>query len=336
MEPTTAHSIRRQINDLYPLIARQTKSLRTRLNTYRGGETDDESDVDDAVTEDYSQSSNSANVFARQNELCDILTSFHDSMLPADFRTACVENAPEIVHFHDCLVENNLFATLYRLAMRDRHVYKALRRLVPGNTRAIKYYRKQESRAVNALGMLDEYARVGNIDPRTAVPGCARTLREIVHEVYEDHQSRQGQSSIDLRAGEQCAASLIRLVEEVVNRRHRDFLENYNGGAASLRSMPPRNRSIYAFLISDPPTDERFAEWLRDLFVIERLPETPWVELYDRLDTIMNEVRLHTDPDNEPMAVMYTDRIARALAEYNQRFDDPSSSSGQHRMPRPE
>ena len=332
MQPTTSQTIREQIAELYPLIARQTKSLRTRLNTFRGGETDDELDTSDDESDGESPSSSAANLFARQSELCDIITSFHDTMLPDNFRTRYAENTPDILVLENCLVENNLYATLYRLGMRDRHFYRTLQRLVPGNTRAIKYYRKQEWRAVQSLHLLDEYSQAQTLDPRTSVPECARTLREIVHEIYEDLRFRVSRSSIDQRAGEQCAACLVRLVEEVVNRRYRDFFAEYTN---LPRTMPQRNRSIYAYLISEPPMDGRLESWLRDLFVIERLPQTPWVELYDRLDAIMNDIRERTRAD-EPLAVTYADRIGRLLQDYNQNIDDPSSSAGQHRMPRPE
>ena len=332
MQPTNSVTIRDQIDHLYPLIARQTKSLRTRLNTFRGGETDDESDVSEVESDNTSQASTAANVFARQNEMCDILTSFHETMLPEDFRVANVEGVPTSFMFDQCLVPDNLYATLYRLGMRDRYIYRTLQKLVPGNTRATRYYRKQEFRASRALQSLDRFSRDGVLDPRTSIPECARTLREIVHEVYEDLQNRVARSSVDQRAGEQCAASLVRLVEEVVNRRYRDFYEGYSN---LPRGMPRRNRSIYAYLISDRPTDRRLDGWLRDLFVIERLPQTPWIELYDRLDAIMHDIREATS-DDEPEAANYTGRITRLLNEYHLTTNDPSSSASRPRMPRPE
>lgn len=317
--------MRQQIDSLFPLAARQNKSLRTRLNTFRGGETDDEGDSSAEESED------EANLSVRQDELCDIISSFLDNVLPEQFRERYVEDRPAVVNMAECLVENNLHASLYRLAMRDGHVYRSLQRLVPGNTRALRYYRKQEARAMRAMQMLDEYARRGSLDPRSSIPQCARTLRAIVHEIYEDLQRRLAQRSVDRRAGEQSAACLVHVAEEVVQRRYRDFFDQYE---SLPPGMPYRNHSIYAFLISDPPREGRMETWLKDLFVIDRLPQTQWIQLYDRLDAISHDVREATNA-GEPAAVEYTDRITRLLDEYNQTIDDPSSSSTQPRMPRP-
>ena len=325
MELTTGDTIRRQVTGLFPLIARQNNSLRTRLNTFRGGETDDEGDSSEEDSED------EASITTRQSELCDILSSFQDSMLPDQFQQKYADGVPATLSMQSCLVENDLQASLYRLAMRDSHVYRSLQRLVPGNTRAIRYYKKQEARAVRALQLLDEYAQRGSLNPRDSIPQCARMLRAIVHEVYEDLQARRDRGSITQRAAEQSAACLVRTVEEVVGRRRRDFFDQYED---LPQGMPWRNHSIFAYLISDPPHERRMEGWLRDLFVIERLPRTQWVQLYDRLDAIAQEIR-ETVSSNEPAAAEYADRIGRLLLDYNQTIDDPSSSSTQQRMPRP-
>lgn len=334
MQPTTSETIQGQIERLYPLISRQSKSLRMRLNASQANDTDEESDSSDEESDDESQFGSAANIFARQEELCDILTSFHDTMLPQQFYQRYVQGTPAVAYFEDCLVEHDLYASVYRLGMRDRYISRALQKLVPGNVRATRLYLKQERRGINALERLDALARSGELNAEgPTVSECALFLRRIVYEMYEDLQARVAANSVDQRAGEQCATSLIHLLEEVVGRRGRDYYQNSTNVPSTLAA---RDRNIYTCLISDPPPpNESRQSWQADLFIVERLPQTQWIKLYDRLDTIMNDIRESPESD-EAAAKAYNNRIAHLLNEYNQTYDDPSSSSTQVRMPRPE
>ena len=261
----------------------------------------------------------------RRIDLSDILSSFDEDTTPGRFLQEVDSISPAMTSSTNDLVEDNLPATIFRLAMRDDYIYRCLQRLVSSETRAIKYYQTQLSLAEAAL----QKCSTQSSSP-IPVPQCATRLRKIVHDVYEDRPVRHRQSSprthdaIDANLA-QC---LVRLVRKVVNERNSNY-RNTTGTAARQRA-----RNIYAYLISDLPASASGMQgWMKDLFVVERFQEIPnsqWRATSDEWESIKRDIE--TTPGGID-ASEYANRIGEMIRALNN-LSDPSEAAQLLRMPR--
>lgn len=284
---TDRSTIQAQVADILPLISQEIEeSLRNRLNPFRRSRVQDESDDGGQYL--------AIDLDLRRDTLADILTAFDNNELPEDFRQkarrdAIVSDAPA------CFVKNNLQATIYRLAMLDQHVFDALQQILPIESRAAIYLKKQDRIAKQSFHGLHHYSQTGAVTPHTptSVPAFGEVLRRIVHQVYEDWEMRL-RSGLSAAAGQKLAEFLVTLVGEIVARRNLDFFEHIRWHRIVPPNEQARDRNIFRYLISDPPELDSDAEyWMKDLFVIDRfgnIPKSQWSYLLEKWRDIKNNI----------------------------------------------
>lgn len=320
-----------QIAELYPLIERQQASLANGINNL--GDDEPTSDSGDPML----SPDGSDSFFARRDDLCDILSSFDVGLLPDEFRRLAVDNTPAVQSLEDCFVPDNLYATIYRVAIRDEGLYQILQSVVPRERRAIQYHTKLSHRARLAIRQLSEFAQTGDAKGPTSVPQCASALRQIVNQICSDRDARTRTGPLRLEVAQRLAVCLVQLVEDVCERNVDLFVGNrWN------RVPPPgeseRDRNLYASLIGNPPTVATWPRWMNDSFVVDRLrgfPANEWNHLFERLTTIKDHVIDNADENDEPASLAYAEKIDEMLREYALHADEPSSSSAQMRMREP-
>ena len=224
------------------------------------------------------------------------------------------------------LVEDDIYATLYRVAMRERQFNTTLQGLVSSELRATKYYETQWSRVEGAL---HNYS--------ITVSGCATILRNVVDQVYQDRQVRLPQYPQGLRdrLGEILTDFLVRLVRRVVDERGNDYYQNMIGRPPAPPNEPARERNIYAYLISDhPPPNPHMPERLTNLFVIGRfrdLDPSQWRHTRAQWDDIKTDIQGAAAVSNDEQE--FTGKIQEMLLIING-TEDPSEFATLHRMPR--
>lgn len=98
-----------------------------------------------------------------------------------------------------------------------------------------------------------------------------RTLRLLVHEMCGDYNRRTTIRPLDVGAVLVLTETLSDLVKEVC-RYNRDTYEGSSQFRNGNPNVPERERNIYACLIGDPPSNPLFPLWMRDYFIINRLP----------------------------------------------------------------
>ena len=320
-----------QFSELFPFITERQATLPRELNRLGVDvpDPDDELPVPDILN--------------------DILASFYDDMIPSEVNDDFV-NKVSHVSPDDILVEGNLPATIYRLALRDDAFCRRLQQLVPREVRAKQYYETQYLRLQVTLQRLNQYAETGPLAghlPRSPsdldVPDCARLLRSIVHQMCEDHDARSAVVPLDDAAASQLALILVRLIEEVVHY-NKDIYQGAQWNRAQSANEHPRERNLFAYLIGDPPYaysnddplyNARFPSWEIDHFVIDRLqgfPTDQWIHLFEKLTNIKDKIE-EFDTREMPTSLQYAGRIDEMLRAYTATVHEPSSST--YQMPRP-
>lgn len=285
---------------MYPLIPEERlDTLPRELN--RVG-VDDSGDLD-------------ANLDDRKNTICDILAGFYNqtTKTPEELKDEFGEDLSHLPS-SDVLVEGNLQATIYRLAMRDDSFYKRLQEIVPYDTRAKQYYETLYLRAQEAMERLTTYATNGPLSPKDlTVPECARVLRSLVHQMCQNKDARNAVAPLGAVIASRLAVILVRLIDRVI-----DFNQDIYANARWNRTQPanehPRDRNLFAYLIGDPPSAWG-PDWKTDYFVIDRLrrfPVNEWEHLTERLDTIRWQIE-KLDTASLPMASRYARQIDEML-----------------------
>ena len=325
-----------QLGRLYPLIQQHHLSLRQNLNRFRGVDLD--SDLDDpAMQEPFT----TINRETRTDDLCDIISSFDNSVTPSEFKQRFVHDPPPELLPSDngSLVQGSLPATIYHLAWRDETFFRRLQQVVPQDTRAIQYHRTQNDRAQNALQRLAQYSETGQLAPgpqhdrNLGVPACARYLRFIVEEMCEDRNRRHNTAPLGAPVLRRLAEILTRLVGQIVTW-DRDVYDRARWNRIQPQNEHPRDRNLFVYMIGDPPIDPTLPSWMTNHFVIDRLrsfPSSEWSHLLERLTTIKDAIE-EKDMDSLPGSISYVAAIDDMVREYTVTADEPSSSSVQ--MPR--
>jgi len=332
---STQLELNSQLGQLYPIIGDRQASLPRELNRSRSD--DAMSDVDEPATQE-TQSTSSRE--SRIETLCDILSTFDSAVLPSEFRRDSVESPPPEVSSNSILVPGNLAITMYRLAYRDESFYTRLQQVVPRDERAKQYYEKQYTRAREALQHLSQYAQTGPLGQQLPansremdVPECAWRIRSIVDQMCEDRDARTAIAPLGAAVSSRLAVILVRLIAHVITFNS-DIYENASWNRNQPINEHPRDRSLFAYLIGDPPYDPSFPSFMTNFFVIDRLrgfPTSEWRHLLELLTTIKDGIE-EMDGDAMPMSRAFVGRIDDMLRDYTSTADEPSSSSAQ--MPR--
>ena len=256
-----------------------------------------------------------ADLDERKDTVCDILAGFYNrpTKTPEELKDEFVEDVL-LLPSSEILVEGNLHATIYRLALRSDGLYKRLQEIVPHDARAKNYYETLYTRAQEAMERLTTYATNGPRSPRDlTVPECARVLRSLVNQMCQNKDARNAVAPLGAVVGSRLAVILVRLIDRVIDF-NRDIYANARWNRTQAANEHPRDRNLFAYLIGDPPTPW-VPDWKTDFFVIDRLrsfPVNEWEHLTERLDTIRWHIE-RLDTASFPMASQYADQIHEML-----------------------
>ena len=256
-----------------------------------------------------------ADLDARKDTVCDILAGFNNrpTKTPEELKDEFVEDVL-LLPSSEILVEGNLHATIYRLAMRDDGFYTRLQEIVPNDARAKQYYETLYIRAQEALERLTTYATNGSRSPRDlTVPECARVLRSLVNQMCQNKDARNAVAPLGAVVASRLAVILVRLIDRVLDL-NQDIYANARWNRIAPANEHSRDRNLFAYLIGDPPTPWA-PDWKTDYFVIDRLRSFPlneWEHLTERLDTIRWRIE-RLDTTVFPMASRYAQQIDEML-----------------------
>jgi hypothetical protein len=130
-----------------------------------------------------------ASVLSRQETIKDIMSAFNASTLPEEFRTDLAESTNRTRTPEQCVVQGDLEATLFRLAIHDDNVYNSLRKAMPAGACANIYFDKVLKRSRDILSQFDAYRRTGrkpSSTKRFEVRDIAESLRYEVERIHKN------------------------------------------------------------------------------------------------------------------------------------------------------
>jgi hypothetical protein len=191
-------------------------------------------------------------IMSRAYKTRDILSTFHSNprALSNNFRADIFEHIDHARTPAQCLIQLDLEGTIFRLAVNDHAVYKALRKVQPVQARALSFFDKVRQWIKITLSAFFQYAKDGMPSPDLPVK----------HPTVEDLGTRLQQFADIIRDGvrerhphgaDRAAECLIYLLRQVCNY-NRDVFENNTWGRRAPRGENEEDRNLFQSLIGRP------------------------------------------------------------------------------------
>ncbi|KAL4743585.1 hypothetical protein BDV11DRAFT_214168 [Aspergillus similis] len=270
---------------------------------------------------------------SRTQRVRDILSAFSTEILQEDFRVEPVESEsePEDTNYsrmspkkrrtpEQCVVQGDMEATIFRLAVHDDNVFRSLCKAMPPGACAAIYFDKMLERSRSILSEFDRYCRTlgGPYEDgdKSKVLSMAAVVQTIRNNILNIHKN------IHVRAphGLQGAAKALTSILEDISTRNKDALADNQYGCVSL--LPANvnwsaddeddeySRNLYHQLIGSADDDEDESH-----FVLDALADLPGEVLYpfrERLGAVLARVEVNRAPRGFIMRLAGIVRIAEA------------------------
>lgn len=226
---------------------------------------------------------------SRQDKVRDIMSAFSEITLPEEFRRDLAETTTgQRLTPEQCVVQGDLEATLFRLAVHDDNVYTSLRKAMPAGACAGIYFDKVQKRSRDLLAQFDVYRETGRLpvgERPLDVKEVARRLRQNVDRIQANVSVRVPYGSKD------AAQALVTLLQEV-SARNIDAFEGNRWGRVPPPGEDEDDRNLYEQLIGQANE----AEGLFVLDALEELPTSVLQPYLPHLNEILNKVEINRAP----------------------------------------
>lgn len=225
----------------------------------------------------------------RQDIIRDIMSAFNPSILPEDFRTDLTESTSRTRTPEQCVVQGDLEATIFRLAIHDDIVFSSLRKAMPAGACANIYFDKILKRCRDILSQFDTYRRTGRKPSsvkRLDVRDVAESLRQEVQRIHKNLSDREPYGT------EGAAEALLTLLQDV-STRNIDAFEDIRWRRVAPAGEDEDDRNLYEQLIGSTNTTNN------KLFVLEaleRLPHGILGQYQGRLNGILTKIEINRAP----------------------------------------
>lgn len=233
----------------------------------------------------------------RAEKVRDVLSAFSPKVLPEDFRRDLVETTAQSRTPEQCVVQGDLEATIFRLAVHDDSVFTSICKAMPSGACAVIYFDKVQEQLRRLLADFDRYCATGETSVENASPG--RGLFEVEEVVQQLRRSVSLlHTNIVLRApyGSEGAAKALVFILEAVAARNKDALEGNTWGRASFHGEDEDQRNLYHLLIG---SDDMDLESDSELFVLDALSALPPGDLALHLPKLL-EIRSKIEVNRAP------------------------------------
>lgn len=189
----------------------------------------------------------------RSQRVRDVMSAFEAHTLPEDFRTDLSDTdqrrTPE-----QCVVQGDLQATMFRLAVHNDPVYSSLCKAMPPGATAAIYFDKTLEQARRLLSDFDRYALTGQTPADGSPIDIAHvldTLRLTVDRIHTNILARAPHGT------ESATKALVTLLEDI-SARNKDPLDGNRLGIASFDGEDEDQRNLYHQLIGKEDESESF------------------------------------------------------------------------------
>ncbi|KAL4745872.1 hypothetical protein BDW72DRAFT_207828 [Aspergillus terricola var. indicus] len=271
----------------------------------------------------------------RKQRVRDILSAFSTEILPEEFRVGPVESdsEPEDTDYsrvspqkrrtpEQCVVQGDMGATIYRLAVHDDNVFTSLCKAMPPGACAAIYFDKMLERSRNILSEFDRYCQILGGPYEGIDRGKVLSMAAVVQTLRTN--TRKIHKNIQVRAphGLQGAAKALIAILEDISTRNRDALADNPYGRVSF--LPANvnwsadgedgeddedSRNLYHQLIGSMDEEEK------GHFILDALADLPGKVLYlfrEKLGAVLARVEVNRAPRGFIMRLAAIARVAEA------------------------
>ncbi|PYH43384.1 uncharacterized protein BP01DRAFT_393481 [Aspergillus saccharolyticus JOP 1030-1] len=225
----------------------------------------------------------------RQKMVRDIMSAFDSAILPEDFRPDLVNDDPRQSRTPEqCVVQGDLEATLFRLAVHVDAVYASLCKAMPIGACTAIYYDKVQQKLRILLADFDRYCQTGQLPKGVDFLDASTVLEEI-----RDHVNRIRESVVTRAPHgiDGAAKALLTLLEDICNR-NKDALEGNEWGQKSFHGEDEDQRNLYHQLIGRAnETGDFFI-----LDVLDLLPVQGLRQFEDKIEALLRRIEVNRAP----------------------------------------
>jgi hypothetical protein len=250
----------------------------------------------------------------RTEKVRDIFSAFSNRTLPEDTRRDLTETIEQALTAEQCVVQGDLEATMFRLAVHDDGVFNSLCKAMPAGACAAIYFDKIQEQTRRLLNDFDRYCTTGELPAEPVSPGLGVEVNDVVTQL-QSVVSRIT-SNIAARAphgSEGAAEALVSLLESVVARNN-DPLEGNPLGRETFHGEDEDQRNLYHLLIGSVETDSETDARHFVLHALEALPPVDLHQCANRLRDILRKIEVNRAPKPYLLHLGSIIRIAESAA----------------------
>lgn len=261
----------------------------------------------------------------RAEKVRDVMSAFIPNILPEDFRQDLVETTTHTRTAEQCVVQGDLEATLFRLAVHDDSVLSSLCKAMPAGACAAIYFDKVQDQCRRLLRDFDRYCATGerptDLSPGggiVEVKGVVDRLRRLVQYIH---------LNIALRSphGSEGAAKALVSILETVTGRNKDSLDGNTWGRTSFQGEDEDQRNIYHLLIG---SDDSVDDDDEDLFVIDALESLAPSDIFQFIGQLKS-IQQRLEVNRAPKTFIF--RLSALVRKVELAGVELASGSGQKR-----
>ncbi|KAJ5082158.1 hypothetical protein N7532_011201 [Penicillium argentinense] len=261
----------------------------------------------------------------RAEKVRDVMSAFKPNVLPEGFRQDLVnERTTQSRTPEQCVVQGDLEATLFRLAVHDDSVFNNLCKAMPAGACAAIYFDKIQDQCRRLLRDFDRYCMTGERPGSSGiveVDEVAAQLRRLVQHI---------RMNIALRTphGAEGAAKALVSVLEAVTARNKDPLEGNQWGKTSFHGEDEDQRNLYHLLIG---SEDMNLGPEAELFVIDALASLAPSDLHQFINQLQ-AIRHRIEVNRAPRAyLLRLDALVRTAESASAELHGPMALFGQKR-----
>ncbi|KAJ5663950.1 hypothetical protein N7507_004681 [Penicillium longicatenatum] len=222
----------------------------------------------------------------RAEKIRDVLSAFNTKILPEDFRQDLQEKEPTTKYTAEsCVVQGDLEATIFRLAVHDDSVFSSICKAMPSGACAAIYFQKLQDQIRRLLSDFDRYCATGERPADPSSSGGGVEVGEVVHQLRRAVSRIRSNIAIRSPHGSDGAADALVLILENIAARNKDCLDGNNWGRTSFHGEDEDQRNLHHLLIGSDDVELKADD---ELFLISALEDLNLSSLGSKIDALRN------------------------------------------------
>jgi hypothetical protein len=224
----------------------------------------------------------------RTEKIRDVLSAFNTKILPEDFRQDLQEKEPTTKYTAEsCVVQGDLEATIFRLAVHDDSVFSSICKAMPSGACAAIYFQKLQDQIRRLLSDFDRYCATGERPADSSSSGGGVEVGEVVHQLRRTVSRIRSNIAIRSPHGSDGAADALVLILENIAARNKDCLDGNNWGRTSFHGEDEDQRNLHHLLIGSDDVELKADD---ELFLISALEDLNLSSLGSKIDALRNSL----------------------------------------------